>query len=315
MRAIIIESFGEKPKLAEISKREGGPTDLQVRLRASSVNGFDLSVVSGSVKEWMPYELPVTLGRDFAGVVEAVGAGVTRYEPGDEVYGCFFPPTLHDGSWAEYLVTPEDMFVAPKPRALSFVEAGALGLAGVAALKAVEAVDPRHGEVVLVIGATGGVGGYSVQLAHARGAHVIATSVPLDDGRLRSMGADRTIDFTSTDIVAFVRDQGWAQPVCVIDTVSTAATMSELAALVPDGSRIATTPGSADVEGLAKRGIAATNVWATTEPELLERLARHADDGDIKPSIERVYPLDKALDAVTNFRAGSHGKIGISIAE
>ena len=115
VRAIVMETFEDEPKLAHRPLREPGPNDLRVRINASSVNGFDLSVIDGTVRSWMQYELPVTLGRDFAGVVEQVGEGVNTYTPGDEVFGCFFPMTLRDGTWAEHLVVPADMFVALKP--------------------------------------------------------------------------------------------------------------------------------------------------------------------------------------------------------
>jgi NADPH:quinone reductase len=314
MRAIVIEAFETEPKLASLPPRELGPNDLRVRIGASSVNGFDLSVIDGTVRTWMEYELPVTLGRDFAGVVEEVGASVSRYRPGDEVFGCFFPMTLKDGTWAEQLVVPEDMFVARKPRSLGPLEAAALPLAGIAALKTVDIVDPREDDLVLVVGATGGVGGYALQLLRAREARVVATSTSEDEPRLLSLGAESTIDFTSTDVVSFVRDQGWKGFRGLIDTVSGAATVAELATLMEDGSRIATTTGAADVDALARSGIVAGNIFATAEPELLERLARHADQGDLKPPIDRVYPLGQALEAVAHFRGGTHGKVGISIA-
>jgi NADPH:quinone reductase len=230
------------------------------------------------------------------------------------VFGCFFPMTLRDGTWAEHLVVPEDMFVARKPRSLGPLEAAALPLAGIAALKTVDIVDPEEDDLVLVVGATGGVGGYALQLLRARGARVVATSTPEDEPRLLSLGAESTIDFTSADLVSFVRDQNWKGLRGLIDTVSGAATVAELAALMGDGSRIATTTGAADIDALARRGIVAGNIFATAEPELLDRLARHADDGDIKPPIDRVYPLGQALEAVAHFRAGTHGKVAISIA-
>ena len=187
-------------------------------------------------------------------------------------------------------------------------------LAGIAALKTVDIVDPDDGDLVLVVGATGGVGGYAVQLLRARGAHVVATTTPQDEARLRSLGAETTVDFTSTDVVSFVRDQGGKGVRGLIDTVSGPETLTELTTLMEEGSRVATTTGSADVDALHKRGIVAGNIFATAEPELLERLARHADDGDINPPIDRVYPLDRALEGVAYFRGGTHGKVAISVA-
>jgi len=313
MRAIVVRDFGAEPELVDVPARRPGPAELWVRVHASSVNGFDLSVISGSVSDWMQYELPITLGRDFAGVVEAVGERVSRYGEGDEVFGCYFPMFLRDGAWAEQLIVPEDMFVAPKPRSLDFGEAAALPLAGIAALQAVEGLGSIEGERVLVVGATGGVGGYAVQLLRARGAHVIATTTPQDDARLRALGAESTLDFTSADIVTLVQEQVPGRLSALVDTVSDPPTMARLAAVMADGARIATTTGSANVETLAERKICVTNVFATPEPETLARLASYADAGDLRPPVERVYALQEARQAIAHFRAGTHGKLVVAM--
>jgi NADPH2:quinone reductase len=113
----------------------------------------------------------VTIGRDLAGVVEQVGEDVSRYQVGDEVFGFLgfkAEPVSHEGSFADYVASPEDIFVAPKPPSLDFLEAGALPLAGVAALMSIDVLDPSEGERVLIVGATGGVGSYAMQLAARR---------------------------------------------------------------------------------------------------------------------------------------------------
>jgi NADPH2:quinone reductase len=310
---MIIEAFGAGPELAQVAQPRPGAGELLVRLHASSVNGFDLSVVNGSVRSWMKYELPVTLGRDFAGVVEAVGPGVTRSRPGDEVYGCYFPPVLKDGTWADYLVVPEDMYVATKPPALSFMEAAALPLAGLAALQLVDAIRPAAGENVLVVGATGGAGGYALQLALSLGARAVATTTPDDAPRVAALGASGTFDFTSGDIVTFVRGLGAGHFQGLIDTVSDAGTVAKLAELMSPGSRIATSTGAADVSTLAGVGIEATNIFATAEPDKLERLGLVAQRGDLTPHLGATYPLEAASEALARFRGGTSGKVGISI--
>ena len=313
MRAVILEDYDSGPALGEVPKPEPGANEVRVRVHASSVNGFDVAVADGKTKGMMEHAFPLTLGRDYAGVVDQVGKGVTRYAVGDEVFGFVFKTILQDGTWAEYVVVPEDMSVSPKPARLGLAEAAALPLAGVAALKAVEGIDPAQGDRVLIVGATGGVGGYAVQLAAARGAQVIATAAPEDEARLRELGAAETIDFTPGDVAGAVRERYPDGVDALIDLVTPADRFDEVATLVKDGGRVATTTGAADADALAKRDIATTAVWASAEPETLARLAEHADAGRLRVTIDRSYPLDQALAGLDDFRGGTHGKIGIAV--
>ncbi len=243
MRAFTLNDFGAEPTLTEVRAPEPGPRDIRIRVHASSVNGFELSVVSGAFKAWFEYRLPITLGRDYAGVVERVGDAVTRWAVGDEVFGFFFKDVIQDGAWADLVVLPEDMFVARKPARLGFDEAGALPLAGVGAMQAIDGIAPTEGDSVLVVGATGGVGGFAVQLAAARGAEVIATVGAEDEARLRELGAAETIDFTSEDVVAAVRDRYPDGVDALVDLVTPADRFGPLAELVRSGGRVATTTG------------------------------------------------------------------------
>ena len=126
MRAITLESFDSSPALHEVPTPQIAPNEVLVRVHASSINGFDVAVASGMLQGMMEYQFPVTIGRDLAGVVEQVGSEVSRYRVGDEVFGFLAKPVLHDGTWAEYVASPEDTFIAPKPMSLDFLEAAAL---------------------------------------------------------------------------------------------------------------------------------------------------------------------------------------------
>lgn len=144
MRAITLDDFESDAALHELPDPEPGANEIRVRVHSSSLNPFDFFVANGLVKGMMEYDFPVTVGADFAGVVDKVGEDVGRYSVGDEVFGSVFtPPKLKLGTWAEYLVVPEDMFVAKKPTNVSMLEAGALGIAASAALTAVDAIDPK----------------------------------------------------------------------------------------------------------------------------------------------------------------------------
>jgi NADPH2:quinone reductase len=163
MRAFILESFDAQPALRDVPEPAVGGNELLVRVHASSVNPVDGLIAAGALKEMAEHEFPVTLGRDFAGVVERVGSGVTRYGAGDEVSGFVLHanPTVHDGSWAELIAVPEDNLVAAKPRSVDFARAGATSVAALAAIAAFDALAPAEDESVLVVGAAGGVGSFS----------------------------------------------------------------------------------------------------------------------------------------------------------
>jgi NADPH:quinone reductase-like Zn-dependent oxidoreductase len=314
MRAITMTDFESGAALREVPDPEPAGNEIRVRTHASSVNPFDFFVANGLAKGMMEYEFPVTVGADFAGVVDKIGPDVSRYSVGDEVFGFVFtPPTLHVGTWAEYVVLPEDMFASARPKAVSMLEAGALGIAASAALSAVDAIDPQPGDTVLVVGATGGVGGYATQLAAKRGAIVIATSKPEDEQRLRGFGAAETIDYTSGDLAATVRERHPEGVMGLVDTVNQPDGLNAMAELVRDGGVVATPATQPDAEELAKRNLTATLVMASPEPGQLSRIAEHVDAGDLQVPIQSVHPLDQALDAFAQKARGTHGKLAISI--
>ncbi|HXH97662.1 MAG TPA: NADP-dependent oxidoreductase, partial [Gaiellaceae bacterium] len=194
-RAVLIESFDDTPHLASREVPQPGDDQVLIRVHAASVTAFDWKAAEGRFKDNFEYEFPVTLGRDYAGVVERAGAGVDGFWPGDAVVGYTTGRRLGRGAFAELIVTNEaDCFVG-KPDELSFVEAACLPLCGMVAYRCVDAVDPKPGEQHLVLGAPGGVGSYAVQLLKGHGARVIATGLPEDEDYLLDLGADEVIDY------------------------------------------------------------------------------------------------------------------------
>ena len=205
MRAIAVNDFGTPPVLTDLPKPEPGPGEVLVHVRASSINGFDAAVAAGMLKGMMEHRFPVVLGKDFAGVVEALGEGASRFAPGDEVFGVVMKPFLGDGGLGEYLVVGEQHGIARVPDGLDLQAAGALGLAGTAARDAIDAIAPTAGELVLISGATGGVGAIALQYAVAAGAEVIATARPgAEEEFVRGLGATHVVDYTG-DLGAQVR--------------------------------------------------------------------------------------------------------------
>src|SRR5215204_6118368 len=315
MRAIRLGSFDRSPQLQETPSPQLASNEILVRVHASSINAFDVAVATGMLRGMMEYQFPVTIGLDLAGVGEEVGSEVSRYQVGDEVFGFLGKAVLHEGTWTDYVASPEDMFVAPKPTSLDFLEAAALPQAGVTALQSVDALDPSEGDRVLVVGATGGVGSYTVQLAAKRGARVIATARSEDEDYVRGLGAAETVDHTREDIVSAIRERYPDGIEGLADFANYADGFAPLAELVAPGGRAASTLGAADEEQLAARDVRATNVVGTSDPALLTRLAELADSGELRVPVQRTFSLEEATDGLEAFQGGHvRGKFAISVA-
>ena len=309
MKAIAIDDYGAQPTLHDLSAPGPGEGELLVRVRASSVNGFDVAVAGGYLKGMMEHRFPVVLGKDFAGTVEAAGPGAGSLGAGDTVLGVVMKPVLGDGAFGEYVTAPA-AYAARVPDGLDLAVAGTLGLAGAAALNAVDAIDPRPGETVLVSGATGGVGAFAVQLAAARGAHVIATAQPgEDEAYLRSLGAHDTVDYTG-DVPAAVAA---LRPDGIHAVVHLAGDGLELADLLVAGGRLASTLGLGG-DQFEGRAVQATSVMALPGTQALERLAAEVLAGRLTVPIQQTYPLEEVPRALADFAAGTRGKLAISVA-
>ena len=306
MRAFTLDSFDSQPALRDdIPEPHVADTDVLLRVHASSVNPVDVFIAAGGLKEMAEHEFPVTLGRDFAGVVEQVGSGVSRYRAGDEVYGFVLHanPTVHDGSWAELSAVPHDNLAA-KPRSVGFADAGATPLAAISAIAAIDALAPAEGETVLVVGATGGVGSFFVQLAAARGANVIASALPEDHDYLRGLGVSELID-RNADVAAAVRESHPDGLDALLDVVSPAPHAS----LLRDGGRLASPLGAAG------EGPGRFNIMAQPTPANLVRLAELLDAGTLRVPIQRSYGLEQAGEALQALpTTHTQGKLSLTIA-
>ena len=313
MRAMAMTDRESGIALHDLPMPDPAPNDLLVGVHASSVNRLDVLAVEGELPGTTKYEFPAIPGRDFAGTVTRVGSDTRKFDVGDEVFGFLTKATVHEGAWADYVTVPENGFVAQKPSGLGFSEAAALPLAGITALLLIEAVDPHANDTVLVVGADGGVGGFVVQLLAKRDATVIATAKGDDEQRLRELGAAQTIDYKREDIAAAIRERCRDGLTALIDLVNTADGFAPLAELVRARGRAASTLDAADVEGLAKRDITATNVKASTDASVMTRLAEVVADGELKSTIDTVLPLPQAPAAIKQFKSGKRGKIVISL--
>jgi NADPH:quinone reductase-like Zn-dependent oxidoreductase len=307
MRAFTFDSFGAEPALRDdLPEPHLGDHQLLVRVQNSSVNPVDVFIAAGALKEMVEHEFPVTLGRDYAGVVEQIGSGVSRYAIGDEVFGFLLHanPTVHEGSWTQLIAVPEDDFVATKPRNVDFAHAGAAPLAALTAIAGVDALSPSAGETVLVVGATGGVGSFFVQLAAGAGAKVVAPALPDDADYLRGLGVDTLID-RSAPLAAAVRETNPDGVDAMLDVVSAAPDAN----LLREGGRLASPLGAAG------EGAGRFNLMARPTPANLRRLAELLDEGALRVPIQRSYSLERAGEALGALPAShTQGKLGLTIA-
>jgi len=310
VRAVVTEDYGKVPSVATVPTPTAGPGEVRVRIRSSSLNGFDLAVAGGFIKDFMEHRFPVILGRDFAGAVDEVGAGVTSFALGDNVFGVVLTQPLHAGGFAEYVTLPADHSIAAMPVGLDPATAGALGLAGAAAVGSLGAVAPLAGATVLVSGATGGVGAFAVQVAARAAATVIATAGS-ERGRdhVRALGAAHAVDYTA-DLAAQVRSIAPAGVDAVLHLAGDAAALADL--LVP-GGRFASLL-SVGADQLGNRDITVTSVIAMPHRELLEDLADQVVAGRLSVPVQATYALDDVPKAFVDFAAGTLGKLAVAIA-
>jgi NADPH:quinone reductase-like Zn-dependent oxidoreductase len=303
MRAIAEESFGGPIALMDLPGPEIGRGEVLIRVRPAGVNPFDWKVADGTLEGEREHRFPLILGFDAAGGVERVGAGVTGLAEGDEVYGYLFKPVVGGGAYAEYVSAPASI-VAGKPESVGFAEAAALPTSGLTAMDLVDAVDPKERDTVLIVGATGGVGSYAVQLAARRGARVIATARQENEAYARELGAAETIDHAREDLVGSVLVAHPDGIEAIVDVASDRETLCRIAGLVKKGGSVASSVYAADAEGLAERGSKATNVGMKPDTRHLAELSRLVDAGEISVRLERTFPLEKAHEALEENRKG-----------
>ena len=315
MRAFIYEKYGppETLRMAEVDKPAPNADEVLVKVLAASVNAADWHVLRGK-----PLFSRATLGLlrpkhkilgvDIAGQVEAVGSGVTRFMPGDEVYANLLDHGY--GGFAEYVAVPLDV-VSLKPASLSFEEAAAVPMAAVTALQGLR----HHGELqpaqqVLINGATGGVGSFAVQLAKASGTEVTAVTSTGNLDLVRSLGADHVVDYATTGFTGSGRRYD-----LILDTVGNRSVPDLRRALVEGGKAAVT--GFTSMRrllGVSLRGgkdIAQVQAHVTTED--LELLSELIAAGKVRPQIDRRYRFADIPAAITYLEQG-HARAKVVVA-
>ncbi len=325
MKAIVRSAYGSTDTLAlaDIPRPEIADDEVLVRVHAAGVDRGVWHLMAG-----LPYPIRLAgyglrapknpvLGMDLAGVVEAVGKDVTRFKPGDEVFG------IGKGTYAEYASALERK-LAPKPANLTFEQAAVVPISGSTALQAVrDHAKVQAGHKVLITGASGGVGSYAVQLAKVFGAHVTGVASTTKVDLVRSLGADEVLDYTHEDFAA-----GGPRFDVILDIGGNAALSRLRRSLVPKGTLLIV---GGETDGRWLGGFGRTiralmlsplvghslrNMLNSENHEDLLALTELIEAGKVTPAMDRTYPLSEAPKAIRYIEEGhARGKVAISVGQ
>ncbi len=319
MKAIVFNQYGgpEHLKLAEVAMPKPKDDQVLVKVYAASVNSADYRLLSGPFPRLMGFGLfrpnNKIMGADIAGRVEAVSKKVTKFKVGDEVFGDI---STAFGGFAEFACARESILVK-KPASLTFEQAAAVPMASVTALQGLRKGGIKPGDRVAVVGASGGVGTFAVQIARALGAEVTAISSTKKLERLRSLGADHVVDYTREDFTQM------GQRYDLILAVNGYRPLTEyLRALTPQGTYVMVGgEGRQIFESLMmgslvsrRGGQTVTNLFASPNAADLAFVKDLIEAGKVTPVIDQIYPLENTAEAVRHVGAGhAAGKIIIRI--
>ena len=322
MKAIVQRAYGNADVLLleEIERPEIGVDEVLVRVRAAGFNHADWVYISGTpLISRLAFGIgtPKTIvrGKDMSGVVEAVGANVTTFTPGAEVYG-----ELQSGAFAEYVAAPA-VLLARKPAALSFEQAATVPTSGMTALLGLrDAGSVKPGQRVLINGASGGVGTFAVQVAKALGAEVTAVASARNTQLVRSLGADHVVDYGRDDFTL-----GTARYDVIFDLIGNHTLNQLRGVLTPRGTLVLSSGTGGRVLGpmgrILKAALMSPFVGQTLSlfsqnggAQTLDELTELIDAGHVTPAIDRSYPLAEVAAAVRYFvDEHARGKIAISL--
>ncbi|MFJ9036686.1 NADP-dependent oxidoreductase [Streptomyces sp. NPDC102406] len=309
MKALVARAYGplEDLEFADLPTPVPGPGQLLVRLQATALNAVDKVLVTGAMRDSLPVRHPFVPGVDVSGVVEAVGADVTRFSVGDAVIAW---NSVTAGALAEYIVINDAPSVTRRPAGLSPAQGAALptGALTAAALLA-EARAPQGGSV-LIVGAAGGVGSYAVQLAKHAGLIVVATGLSEDEEFLRGLGADHVLDYRKVEVAEETHRLMGEGVDVVIDLANAGPALAATAAAARPGGRIVSPLGGPSA---FERDVTAVYSGTRTPEGRLEELAALAAAGRLRVPIDSDYSFDQAGQALVDF-ASKHirGKVTVT---
>ena len=315
MKAMIITAFGgpEVFEAADWPKPAPQANELLVRVHAVALNPVDYKIREAGA--WARVQPPAILGYDAAGVVEAVGASVKGFKPGD---GVFYSPNIWGvpGACAEYHAVDESI-VAHKPKSLTFDQAAALPLAGMTAWEAMEFFQLRPGLTILIHAAAGGVGSLAVQMAKASGARVLGTCRAANRHLVTSLGADVAIDYRAEDFAkAVLRETDGAGVDAIYDTVGNDTMARSMETIKPYGRAMTCVGITSELPGALFKNVLLRYGFMERARHKLDALSVLVERGQLRPVIDSVLPLDQVADGHRRLQAGGvRGKIVLHVAD
>lgn len=311
MKAAQLINYGgqDTVKVQDAAEPIAGPGQVLVKVAAAGVNPFDFKVRDGLAKLAEGIEFPATLGGDVAGTVTAVGEGVTGFATGAAVYGQA-SAVGGQGSFAEFVPVKAEQ-LSPKPESIDFDTAAALPLAAASAYQAiVDEINLQSGQKILIHGGAGGIGNFAVQLAKHLGAYVATTVSAEDIEFVKQLGADEVIDYTSQDFSTLLHDYD-----AVFDTAGGEANQKSYAVLKDGGQFVAmsTPPNEEQVKAKQLNYVAQ---FSRVTADRLQHIAELVDSGALQVTIDKVFSLDQAAEALEYLKTGHHrGKVVIRVAD
>lgn len=315
MKAIVMNEFGgvEVLKHAEVPTPEPGEAEVLVRVKAAGVNPVDVKIRAGYLKDAFPHRFPVIPGWDMAGEVEKQGFAARRFAPGDEVYAYCRRPVIQHGAYAEYIGLPES-HLALRPKSVSFEEAAAVPLAGLTAYQCLHtAAKLQAGESCVIVGASGGVGSFAVQLARIAQARVVAVASRRNHEYLEQLGASRAVDYTAGDFSRGVKALLPDGADVVYDCVGGEALAQAYECVRPGGRVVSILTRETDLAARKR----AQHLYVFVEPNALQldHLTSLLDAEQLRVHISATYPLAEAGRAQEAMASGhTRGKIVIKTA-
>ncbi|MGA1530584.1 MAG: NADP-dependent oxidoreductase [Kiritimatiellia bacterium] len=316
MQTIMFNRFGDVDVLSPgtIDNPRTGPGEVRIRIIAAGVNPVDAKIRRGLLQGRLPHEMPIIPGWDAAGVIDEVGEGVEDWSAGDEVFAYCRKPVIQFGCYAEYVVVPAS-FIAAKPARASFNEAASIPLAALTAWQSLyDAANLQAGQTVLVHAGAGGVGGFAIQLAKLRGAHVITTASAVNHPYVHGLGADEVIDYTTMDFREAVRAVHPDGVDVVYDTVGGEVQLKSAEVIKPGGTMVSIL-AYADEAAIQAKGIHTHYVFVSPNNDQLAELAQLYDEQKLSTRIAAEFPLSEAAEAHRRIESGhTAGKMVLRIS-
>jgi len=311
MKAVFVEETGslDSLKFGDIDTPEVGEGEVLVRIKAAGVNPVDAAVVQGYLEGGIPHSFPLIPGWDLSGVVEKRGFSSRRFNEGDEVYAYARRPMIQWGTFAEYTVIPES-YLSQKPNSVSHEESGAIPLVGLTAYQSLfDAGNLQEGQTVLILGASGGVGSFAIQLAKSKGANVIGVASEKNFEYMKELGADETISYEVSNIAESVQNVIPDGIDLIFDCSRGDALQKSINALKDGGKLVSITKSKPDIPS----DIAFEYVFVEPNSKQLDHLRELVDEGKVSVPVSKTFSLENSEEALKQIQTlHTRGKIVIT---